>query len=430
MVLPTHLLRCFLVLPLLISALFAQAIRTEHLVPIDSGDSVLEITPSLRQQLDLFPEVEGFVRARLFAGEDGAHVLEITLSRSGRESRQLRSLATASVDSLRARLDAHLSRPRLGRGLDHSGRGKLVFDGVVMSVAVYGPFAPVVLGVRGTRPGLAAYMLTCSAGFYAPYRLTRDTDVTHAHRSLTLYGATRGVVAGFLLESLIMGSGGSDEPGDERSEDGSDDTPRAAFRFATGTSVSAAWLGFRAVRWRGYSLGQAETVGVMGDFGLATGAGLAWVTGLYDEDRALRAGDAMALTFGGAGLWLGERMGHRQPYTQGDAQVLRAGGVTGILAALPLVNATGTESSRAHVAGALVGEVAGIALTDHLLEGCSFSFGESLIVSGGQVAGTLLGLGLTYLADTDDNLDDLAYYTSAAVGSVGGFALTFRLFSM
>ena len=82
------------------------------------------------------------------------------------------------------------------------------------------------------------------------------------------------------------------------------------------------------------------------------------------------------------------------------------------------------------MAGALAGEVAAITLTDRLLEERDFTFGESLIVGGGQVAGTLLGLGLTYLADADDNFDDLAYFTSAAVGSFGGFALTFRLFTM
>jgi len=400
--------------------LLADEIRTEHVVPMDSGGRILEITPDLRRQLELFPEVEGFARARLFAGENGAHVLDITFRGGDRESRQLRPFSTAAVDSLRARLDAYLGRPQLGRSLDHSGRGELVFDGVVMSLAVYGPFAPVVLGVRGSRPGLAAYMLTCSAGFYAPYRLTRHTPVTQAHRNLTRYGATRGLVAGFFLKHLIMGSGTS----------GSDDAPRAAFRFATGTSVSAAWLGFRCVNWRGYTHGQAEAVGVMGDFGLASGAGLAWVLGLYGEDRARRPGDAVTLACAGAGLWLGEQMARRQPYTQGDALVLRAGGVAGAIAALPLVNATGTESSRAHVAGTLAGGVAGIALTDHLLERCDFTFGESLIVSGGEVAGALLGLGLTYLADTDGEFDDLAYFTSAAVGGLGGFTLTFRLFTM
>ena len=416
---PPQLLRGFVMVLAFVSALPADEVRIEQVVPVDSGGRILQITPSLRRQLDLFPDIDGFAHARLFEGEDGAHVLDITFLDGKGEFRQLRPLSAAAVDSLRARLDAYLGRPQLGRSLDHSGRGELVFDGVVMSLAVYGPFAPVVLGVRGARPGLAAYMLTCSAGFYAPYRLTRHTPVTQAHRNLTRYGATRGLVAGFFLKHLIMGSDASD----------SDDAPRAAFRFATGTSVSAAWLGFRAVNWRGYTHGQAEAVGVMGDFGLASGAGLAWVLGLYDEDRALRAGDAMALAGAGAGLWLGEQMGRRQPYSQGDALVLRAGGVAGALAALPLVNVTGTQSSRAHVAGALAGQIAGITLTDRLLAPSDFTFGESLIVNGGEVAGALLGLGLTYLADTDGDFDDLAYFTSAAAGGLGGFVVTFRLFA-
>ena len=392
----------------------ASTVRTERPVSFDSQGTVSELTPALRRQLTLFPEIAGFERARLYCGDDSTFTLQIDYRDAGQEVRQLWAMTPAGVDSLRQLLDRHLATGRTRVGFDHAGRGELIFDSIVLSLVVYGPSAPVLLDVSGSRPSLATYMLTSAAGFYMPYRLTRYTDVTPTHRQLTQYGATRGIAWAFLLRHITMGGGGG---------------PRSAYGFIDATSIGAACAGFRAVTWRGYSSGQAETVGVMGDVGLLNGLGVAWITGLYDEDHARRGGDAMVLTSTAAGLWMGDYLGRRQPYTRGDALVLRAGGFAGVVAALPLVNATGTSSDRAHVAAALAGQVGGIALTDRLLRERDFSFSEGLIVSGGELAGALLALGLTYLADLDGDFDELAYLTSAAAGSVGGLALTFHLFT-
>ena len=390
----------------------AGSTRLEQPAAFDSGGRIHRVGPALRRQLDLFPHVPDFVEARLWRGGDGACVLELEYRLAGAPARQRRTLTSADLDSLRAPFDRYLAARRQGTGYDHSGRGELILDSVVLSLVVYGPSAPVVLDIRGSRPSLAAYMLTSSASFYVPYRLTRRRDVTHAHRHLTQYGATRGLLWGVLLKHLTMGGG----------------EVRAFFRFANAASVASAWAGFRTVSGRGYSRGQAELVGVMGDFGLATGGCLASAVGWYDDD-AQKAGDGLVLASAGAGLWLGERLGRSRHYTRGDAYVLRAGGVAGAIASLPFVDATGTDSDRVYNAALVAGEVAGLVLTDRLLRDRDFTFGEGLIVSGGELAGTLLCLGLTYLADTGGDFDSLAYTTAAAVGGTGGFALTFRFLS-
>jgi len=178
-----------------------------------------------------------------------------------------------------------------------------------------------------------------------------------------------------------------------------------------------------------YSHGQAELVGVMGDFGLAGGACLASVLGWWDDDSTARAGSGLVLASGTTGLWLGRRLGRDRSYTRGDAYVLRAGGVAGAIAALPLVDAVGADGERAVNAALLAGGVGGLLLTDRALAGRDFSFGDGIIVSGGELAGSLLCLGLTYLADTGDNFDSLAYSTAAAVGATGGFTLTLHFLS-
>lgn len=373
-----------------------------------------EVDAALRGQLGLFPEVEGFQRARLFRGDDGACLLDVECLVGGRLSRQLLPLSPSGVDSLQQAVARHLAQVRPLPARVQSARGELVFDHVVLSLLIYGPAAPAILGLDGARTSLAAYMLTSAGGFYLPYRLTRDRDVTPSHRTLSQYGATRGIAYGLLLGHLLVG----------------DLSKHSGPAFVAGTSIATSAAGFRAADRRRPSHGHAQLLGVCGDFGLLTGAGLAHATGLYGgEDDISRAGDAVTLLGAGTGLALGERLGRQHPYTRGDALVLRSASIAGALVALPLVNATGTESSRAHAGGLVAGQAAGLAAGHRLLAVQEFEFGEGILVASGQLAGALLGLGLTYLADTGGDFDELVYMTSAAAGSTAGFTLGFRLFA-
>ncbi|MCC7262628.1 MAG: hypothetical protein IT369_08925 [Candidatus Latescibacteria bacterium] len=400
---------------LLLSALAASAgeVRTEEQVPLDPEGKVQEVTPALRTRLGLFPEIEQFQNARLFLGEDQTYVLEIAWQRQGRRWRERQLLSPAAVDSLRLDLRRRLALPPVGLQFDQSGRGELLLDQVLLSLFAYGPAVPTLLDLDG-RPALASYMLTTATGFYLPYRLTRQRAVTPAHRQLAQFGGTRGIAYGLLLADLAAEK--------ERSS-------RSDGATVLGSAILGSALGFKAVDWRRSSHGQAELWAVMGDFGLLGGLGLSYVTGLYDDNRARRLGDGLTLLSSGAGLYAGDWLAQHRDYTRGDAYVLRAGGFLGALAALPLVNLTGTESKRAHVGGAMAGMAIGTGINDRLLQKQDFSFGQGLIISGGELAGTLLGLGLTYLADTDGHFDDLAYFSSAALGGLGGFTLTFRAFS-
>ena len=93
-------------------------VRVERAAAFDREGQVLEITPSLRQSLGLFPEVDGFRAARLFASDDGTWSLDINCRVDGVPGRQLRTLSSAQVDSLRQVIALHLARPRAAPGLD------------------------------------------------------------------------------------------------------------------------------------------------------------------------------------------------------------------------------------------------------------------------------------------------------------------------
>jgi hypothetical protein len=257
-------------------------------------------------------------------------------------------------------------------------------------------------------------MMTNAAGFYLPYRLTRKVDVTPTHRQMTRFGAWGGIVTGALVSDLVLGDAGG---------------KRTMLAGMVAGSALSAWAGYRAVGWRGYNPGQGLLCEVMAQLGTAAGVGTALASGLYEDDGTRRGGHALVLAGGGLGLWGGDRLGRRESYTEGDAHVLRAGGLLGAVAALPLVNATRTESGRVHAGGAAVGVGAGTVITNRLLRGQSFTPGQGIIITCGELAGGLLGLGLTYLADTGGHFDELAYLSSLAVGSATGFTLTFRVLS-
>jgi hypothetical protein len=232
---------------------------------------------------------------------------------------------------------------------------------------------------------------------------------------MTFYGATRGIVHGLLLEDLLLGEEG---------------TFRTNLAAATFGSIAGAFLGFKAMDRTRLSIGQAELVGVMGDFGIAYGMSAAYIMDLYDDDEGWqRFADAVILTASGCGLGGGRWLSKREDYSAGDAYVLRAAGILGAHLALPMVDATGTENGKAYAAGMTLGSVAGLGIANRLLRDQSFTFSEGLIITSGQIAGGLLGLGITYLLDAKEDFDELAYFSSSALGSLGGFALTFRAFS-
>jgi len=254
-------------------------VDTEHLVALDTQGTLDEISDTLRRQLDLFPDIENFQRARLFRAADGPYVLEIEYLADRGPSHQRRHLSDAAVDSLRLTIDGFLRRTAERPHIDHSGRGEFIFDQIILSLMLYGPAAPVLLDVSGSRSAVAAYMLTASAGFYVPYQLTRHTDVTHSHRHLAQYGSTRGIAYGLLLKHLLLGEGGV----------------RRTAAYITGTSITSGAAGFAAADWLRCSRDQAELYGVMGDFGLLTGGGLAFVLNLYNDDATRRTGDVVTL---------------------------------------------------------------------------------------------------------------------------------------
>ncbi len=408
--------QALMIILLIGTSAIAQESQIEVQVPIDSSGTVTEITPDLERKLGIFPDVKRFLHARIFQVNDTSYVLEVAYRVNGKLARRRSLMSREEVEAFRKDV-THRTQSLDHRVLiNQEGRGGLIFGQTLLSLGFYGWAVPLFLDVSDSRGAVATYMLVGAGGFYIPYAITRNIPVNKANQMMSFYGATRGIAYGLILEDLLL-------------RDQDEEPTRSQLAFATFGSIAGSLVGFKAANWLHLNIDQAELIGVTGDFGIGIGFGTAYAMGLYENEKRQRLADANVLAFSGLGLGVGNWLSRREDYTRGDAYVLRAIGILGAHLALPIVDATRTEKEKAYAAVITLGSIAGLGVGNRLLQGQNFSFSEGLIITSGQVAGGLLALGITYLVDTERKFDDLAYFTTSALGSLGGFTLTFRAFS-
>ncbi len=406
----------------------AQPVERERQLPVAPERDVLEITPALRGALELFEEIEGFRVARLLVRDDGQMVLEVEYVLDDQLHRERRFLSEGALEELRGRVAVHVAEADVSVGIDWDGRGGLVLGQTLLGLGFHGWAVPVVLDLDSSQAIVAAYLLTAGASFYLPYRFSRTRPVSEVDRDLTMYGATRGILAGALT-------------GDILADQGSDATGRIRLGGGLLASWGGAALGYAAARRFAPDEGSTALWGALGDFGFAAGAAAAFAAGPYDSrdeaqtvngfeviesrTRNRPLGHAITLAGGGGGLVAGRWLAQRESYTEGNVSVLRSGGILGAQAGLTLARSA-TDNDRALVAGALAGGLGGLVGTNRLVRGRAFSNGEGLLVNAGHVAGAATALGITYLAVEEIDEHPLLYLAAATSGSLLGAGLVFR----
>ncbi len=409
-------------------ALDGQEVDREGQVPIAPELGVLEISQSLRAELELFPEIQGFRVARLFLREDGGTVLELEYMRDNQLRRERRLLSDQDLRDFQDRVALQLGErdPRLG--LDREGRGRLVFDQTLLGLGFHGWAVPTVLDIDSAQGAVAAYLLTAGAAFYVPYRLSRDRPVSEAHRDLAWYGGSRGILYGVLL-------------GDALADRDSDHVDRIRLAGGLAASWGGAVLGYATADRFTPDEGTAELWSALGDFGLGAGAASAFIAGPYATRDVVRdlngvpvvesrtrnrsVGHAIAMAGGVGGLLAGRWLGERQLYTKGNVRALESAVVLGAQSGVTLARAA-TDDDRTLVAGGLAGGLGALVGGNRLLREKRFSSGEGLLVNAGHLAGAATALGLTYLAVEEIDEHPLLYLATGTAGSLVGAGLVFR----
>jgi len=412
-----------LLLTLLILATTAPVMAQERetQVPLLPERSLLEIDQDLRNRLDVFPGLTGFVTARLFQGASGLFVLEITLTEGDRIVRERRTLSPADLEGLRTTLRGAFQQT--GAAVQQDGRTALILGNTALGLGFYGWAIPDATEITGVQGYVGSYLLAAGGSFLVPYLLTRSSEVTVAHRANSLWGGTRGIGAGWLLGSSIGDQSDSDDQHD--------------WGVGTGvaTSILGSVLGYRAVDWANASRGQVETWNVMGDLGLVGGVTLGYGLGLFereerfddvvyvDEFHYQRDGNLFALGVAGLSTAAGVWMASDGDYVLGDAHTLRASGMLGGILGLTVAEWTGDDDQNVALGG-VAGAAATTLLADRvLLPGRDFSPGQGWLITAGEVAGGLLGTGLAVLID--DNASADFYLGAASAGALIGFSSTY-----
>ncbi|MSR22102.1 MAG: hypothetical protein EXR92_00935, partial [Gemmatimonadetes bacterium] len=296
-----------------------QAVR-ENQIALAPNEGVVEIGSELRNRLDLFPETQGFLAVRLFSRDDGATVLEVESMREGRLERERRVLLPGELEDLRRLVAVRMADTGEAIIVDREGRGRLVLGQTFLGLAYYGWAVPATLDINSAQGAVATYLLTAGVSFYLPYRLTRERTVSDAHRALSMYGGTRGILVGVLLGDAVSDPDGAHP-----------ERPRLGTGVAA--SLGGSLLGFRAADHYRLDSGRAALWKWMGDFGLMAGAASAYAAGPYVSREITRQdggyvyvehplrnrllGHAMTLLGGAGGLVAGRWLGEREAYTDG-----------------------------------------------------------------------------------------------------------------
>lgn len=264
--LPRAFVRGALLAVLLMHVFGPPAAAQEAEVPLDADGRLFGITPDLEGRLNLFPEVRGFIEARLFEKPAGGFVLQILYRRNGRLYLIRRSMSLDAVAQFRREVTAALHVRAPSALLDQEGRGDLMRGALLLSLGYYGWAVPVALEVDDNQLAVALYMLVGSAGFYVPFAVTKRIPVTEGQASLSLYGATRGVARG-MFGAMFLGA----------------EDVETLVRAGAVVGLVEAVAGFVTAGRLAMTQGTADLTGTGGDLGAGIGLGLAYLAGLLDD---------------------------------------------------------------------------------------------------------------------------------------------------
>jgi hypothetical protein len=396
---------------MLVLCLLAASVRAqETLVPFDSAGRVERLDRSLEAKLNLFPEFPHFVEAALFKLPDSSYVLEIMYDDSAGRLRTRRALTPDEASDLRWRVMQAITERAPAAGLDQSGRKRFIAGNLAIGLGYHGWAIPYATQVGSSSAAGGLYLLTAAAFYFIPFLATEHTSVSRGTASLGLYGASRGIGHGIML-GLVAGA-----------EHNGPMLVGAGVLASIAEEVAAVNI----ARHTNLSDGDAVAIGVLGDFGAGIGVGMADVSGAFDSDHAAAVG-GWVLAGSAAGLATGGILARNTDYTRGDAYVVRAAGALGTIAALTFTTYADPNDDRVYSATAMAGAVGGLALGHVLIRDHDFSSDQGALITLGEVAGGLFGIGMVTLAAGGHEAESSTYWTGTMLGAAGGFTFSYLL---
>jgi hypothetical protein len=301
-----------------------------------------------------------------------------------------------------------------------AARAMVLVTTTALGLAAWGWSLPISLGIDTSddtsRGFLGLYMLTAASGFAVPFFWTRAQPPTLGQANLAFYGGTRGLAHGLVFSLLLLGDASDAEDGD-----------RIMAASVLLGSVGGLVGGSLWARQAQMSPGQARTLAVVGDWGLGAGLVVGVLASGADDDfdqAEQRVTGVMGLAGAAVGVAGGRWLSLRRDNTWGDGEVMRAGGLYGVLlGATASMAGDYTDSPRALTGTLLAGATVGLVGGDLLVRQTNFTVTGAVLVDLALLSGGLGGAGIFHLIDGGDH--DTGYFWSASAGAGVAAALAY-----
>jgi len=387
----------------------SPAMAQEERVPLTADGSLFVLTPEIEDELNLFPDVDGFQQAELYKISETEYELVIEYSADGRTLRDRRSLTEQGASDLRSRIRTGLSAANIRMTRDDDGRYGLLAATTVLSLTE-GALIGDAVGLEGDGVGTMT-LIGGATGFFAPLILSRKRGATEAEADMVFYGGTQGFLHGVQLYYLFRGD--------------DVDEGRGVSALAGLGGMTESIAGYVIARENNWTGGHAEMTSFSGYAGNAIGLGTAIAIGGDDSSDRLISG--LSLTGSLVGGYLGHRLGRTNQYTQGDARIYFLSGLTFANLTGSLYAASTSSVDNESVAAGLItaSGATGLIVGRSLVRQKRFSKTEGNITVLGGIAGSLFGAGIGVTSDASGDATALLQ----ATGALAGGAITYGIFA-
>jgi len=379
-------------------------------VDIDPSLKIKYVTADLEKKLGLFPEYPGFIEARLYRIGDNDFSLEILYRMNGDAARKRMSLDNNALKDFRKKISDKLAETNTKTSLDQEGKYALLAGTTIYSLAMHGPLLTNIFTIDETKNIVAVECLMGSGGFFVPFWLTWERQVTMSSAYAYIYGTGAGAFHGLFISMMIYGN-------DRWSR-------RTSSSLVTGLSLAEGIGGFYIAEKIGLTAGQVDSA----MFGSLWGT--VWAletTGIFNDlDTCNRRTLGAALVTGSLGGGaLGYYMSTIEDYSRGDAIVQNLAALLGWYVPLAVTEASGTGNNKIFLGASLTGSMAGAVAGYYLIKDKNFSAGQGGLIALGQFAGGLFGVGTAYYFSPGN---ETLYLTLSSIGAVAGFSVLYYIF--
>jgi len=379
-------------------------------VALDTNNKILVIDHELEKTLNLYPEYN-IKEIRLFKFSETSYVLELSYDINGTLSRKRINMNQSEVNALRNKVTELVSIHSPQSFYNQDGRSEFLWGTTLMSLGYWGWAVPYVLGMDGTGAA-GMYLISAGAGFFIPYMLTQNTNLTKGTARFSIYGGYTGLGHGALLGLLLL------------------DNPdfRTTLTIMSLTSIAEMIVNYNIAKNYNFTLGRAGGISNFTSFFSFYGM----LTPLLFDDVSTKGWALSTLLSTGVGYGVGAIMARDGHYGDGDPAILANCGFFG--AALPLsifaLTANNKLDGKLVVGTTIFSSLAGLVIGDILTRKVDFSESQGTYLSLGTLGGALIGGGIGLLISSGDQNGDTyrAIPLLALAGGTAGFSILYNYF--